>query len=124
LKLAGGSATGGGIGERNAIGEGNAIAWVHPFMLAFLALLPRGLVTFFDALAALLRFFANGTADPPASQVPVPATALLGWSLTAFQLASAALLADLGLEWHRGNDRREHEAQSRERQGLRLGRED
>ncbi len=32
-------------------------------MLAFLALLPRVLVTFFYALAALLRFFVDGTVE-------------------------------------------------------------
>jgi hypothetical protein len=46
-------------------------------MIGFLALLPRGLTTFLFAL--------------------------LGWSLTAFLLASAALLADLGVEWNRRN---------------------
>jgi hypothetical protein len=92
-------------------------------MLAFLALLPRVLVTFLYALAALLRFFADGPFTPPASAGRAQATALLGWSLTAFVLASAALLADLGLECHRGNGRREREAQRRERQGVRLSRE-
>ena len=93
-------------------------------MLAFLALLPRGLVTFFYALAALLRFFANGTADSPAYPIEAPALALLGWSLAAFQLASAFLVVDLGLEWHRGNGRRDRLAERTERQGVRQDRED
>jgi hypothetical protein len=54
-------------------------------MLGFLALLPR----------------ADGTTD----SIPIPAIplTLLGWSIAAFLLASAALLAEIGLEWSRRN---------------------
>ena len=63
-------------------------------------------------LGALLRFYG------PSNSIPIPAfpLTLLGWSLTAFLLASAALLADLGLEWNRGTrdragqDRRDRRA--------------
>ena len=76
-------------------------------MIGFLALLPRGLTTFLFALAALLRFYG------PSNSIPIPAVplTLLGWSLTAFLLASAALLADLGLEWDRRNRDRARQAQ-------------
>lgn len=57
-------------------------------MLGFLDLLPRGLTTFLFALAALLRLYGSS------SSIPIPAVplTLLGWSLAAFLLASAALL--------------------------------
>ena len=76
-------------------------------MLGFLALLPRGLTTFLFALAALLRFY--GTTD----SIPIPAIplTLLGWSIAAFLLASAALLAEIGLEWDRRNRDRAGQAQ-------------
>jgi len=99
----------------------DATALVDPSMLAFLALLPRALVTFFYALAALLRFFVDGSFES-AHQTGATA-ALLGWSLAAFVVASAALLVDLGLEWHRGNRRRNSEVASRERQVRRLDRD-
>jgi hypothetical protein len=67
-------------------------------VLDLLALLPRGLTTFLFALAALLRFYGHDTPEFTAGGVQ---DALLGWSLAAFLLATAALLADLGLEWHR-----------------------
>jgi hypothetical protein len=81
-------------------------------MLGLLALLPRGLTTFLFALAALLRFYGSS------NSIPIPALpfTLLGWSLAAFLLASATLLADLGLEWNRGTrdrarqDRRDRRA--------------
>jgi hypothetical protein len=76
-------------------------------MFGLLALLPRGLTTFLFALAALLRFYGS------AKSIPIPAVplTLLGWSLTAFLLASAALLADLGVEWNRRNRDRAGQAQ-------------
>jgi hypothetical protein len=92
------------------------VTWValnerHPLprsvMLGFLALLPRGLTTFLFALAALLRFYGSANTIPFQA---VPLT-LLGWSLTAFLLASAALLADLGVEWNRRNRDRAGQAQ-------------
>jgi len=76
-------------------------------MLGFLALLPRGLTTFLFALAALLRFYGSSNSIP----IPAVPLSLLGWSLTAFLLASAALLADLGLEWNRGTRDRAGQAQ-------------
>jgi hypothetical protein len=93
-------------------------------MLAFLALLPRVLVTFFYALAALLRFFVDGTVDPYPAALKANAPTLLGWSLSAFVLASAALLVDLGVEWNRGTRRRHCRDEERNRQLRRLGRED
>ena len=81
-------------------------------MLGFLALLPRGLTTFLFALAALLRFYGSSNSIPISA---VPLT-LLGWSLAAFHLASAALLAEIGLEWDRrtrdqaGQERRDRRA--------------
>lgn len=102
-----------------------AIAWAQNTMLAFLALLPRVLVTFFYALAALLRFFVDGTVDSPATPPgQTSAATLLGWSLAAFYLASAALLVDLGIEWNRGSRRRDRLAERTERQGVRQDRED
>jgi hypothetical protein len=75
-------------------------------MLAFLALLPRALVTFLYALSAFLRFFAPSLpADELLPQLQRAGAdqalpALLGWSIAAFDLASAALLVDLGIEWN------------------------
>jgi hypothetical protein len=48
---------------------------------------------------ALLRFYGSATS------IPIPAFPLtvLGWSLAAFLLATAALLVDLGIEWNRRN---------------------
>jgi hypothetical protein len=62
-------------------------------MIGFLALLPR----------------SYGSSN----SIPIPAVplTLLGWSLTAFLLASAALLADLGVEWNRRNRDRAGQAQ-------------
>jgi len=99
----------------------DALAKVDPSMLAFLALLPRALVSFFYALAALLRFFIDGTVE--SADQPGATAALLGGSLAAFVVASAALLVDLGLEWDRGNDRRDRQVERRERQVYRLDRE-
>lgn len=68
-------------------------------MLALLSLLPRASTTFLFALAALLRFY--GTDSGVSAHHPLAGFPLLGWSLTAFVLASAALVVDLGLEWNR-----------------------
>jgi hypothetical protein len=96
----------------------DAIAWVRNSMLAFLALLPRGLVTFFYALAVLLRFFVDGTVE--SAEEAQATSALLGWSLASFYMASTALLVDLGLEWHGRNRRRDGQAERRERSLRRL----
>ena len=96
----------------------DAIAWVRNSMLAFLALLPRGLVAFFYALAALLRFFVDGTVE--SAEEAQATSAVLGWSLASFYMASTALLVDLGLEWNRGNGRRNSLDERRERSLRRL----
>jgi hypothetical protein len=67
-------------------------------LASFLALLPRTLTTFLLALAALLRFYGNTDTDTEFLHLTT-----LGWSLVAFSLGSAALLANLGLEWNAGN---------------------
>jgi hypothetical protein len=76
-------------------------------MLGLLVLLPRGLTTFLFALAALLRFYGSSNSVPITA---IPLT-LLGWSVAAFLLASAALLAEIGLEWDRRNRDRAGQAQ-------------
>ncbi len=68
-------------------------------MTSFLALLPRALTTFLYAVAALLRFYAD-TDTTPISLIPLT---ILQWSFLAFVLGTAALLANLCLEWHAGN---------------------
>jgi hypothetical protein len=82
-------------------------------MLGLLVLLPRGLTTFLFALAALLRFYGSSNSIPIAA---IPLT-LLGWSLAAFLLASAALLAEIGLEW----DRRNRDRAGQNRRDRRVG---
>ena len=68
-------------------------------MLSFLALLPRALTTFLYAVAALLRFYGS-TDTTPIQFIPIT---ILQWSLLAFCLGTATLLANLGLEWNAGN---------------------
>ena len=68
-------------------------------MVSFLALLPRSLTTFLYSVAALLRFYGN-TDTIPISRIPLT---ILDWSLLAFALGTASLLANLGLEWNTGN---------------------
>ena len=75
-------------------------------MASFLALLPRSLTTFLFALAALLRFYGN-------TDTEFLHLTSLGWSLLAFSLGSAALVANLGLEWNAG--RRSHSQAEDER---------
>ncbi|ANV84746.1 hypothetical protein AWQ21_10375 [Picosynechococcus sp. PCC 7003] len=81
-------------------------------MTSFLALLPRGLTTFLYAVAALLRFYAD-TDTIPIQLLPLT---ILQWSFLAFALGTAALLANLGLEWHAGNQSRNREIEARERE--------
>ncbi|ANV87371.1 MULTISPECIES: hypothetical protein [Cyanophyceae] len=81
-------------------------------MVSFLALLPRALTTFLYAVAALLRFYAD-TDTTPIQLFPLT---ILQWSFLAFALGTAALLANLGLEWHAGNRSRYREAEERERE--------
>jgi hypothetical protein len=75
-------------------------------LVSFLALLPRTLTTFLFALAALLRFYGN-------TDTTFLHLTTLGWSLLAFSLGSAALVANLGLEWNAG--RRSHSQAEDER---------
>nr|WP_228024046.1 hypothetical protein [Synechocystis salina] len=77
-------------------------------MASFLALLPRSLTTFLFAVAALLRFYGNINTTP-IPQIPLT---ILGWSFLAFALGTAALLVNLGLEWHAGNRSRNREIES------------
>ncbi|ANV84745.1 hypothetical protein AWQ21_10370 [Picosynechococcus sp. PCC 7003] len=81
-------------------------------MVSLLALLPRGLTTFLYAVAALLRFYAD-TDTTPIQLIPLT---ILQWSFLAFALGTAALLANLGLEWHAGNQSRNREIEARERE--------
>ncbi len=76
-------------------------------MLELLSLLTRATTTFLFALAALLRFYGTDTSDTLAGFT------LLGWSLTAFYMASAALLVDLGIGWNGLGRRRDREAEER-----------
>ena len=82
-------------------------------MLSFLAILPRSLVTFLYAAAALLRFYGD------AETIPLEqygfTTTVLNWSLVAFLAATVLLLVAIGIEWHGGNRRRDQEAEDRER---------
>ncbi|AMA09222.1 DUF874 family protein [Picosynechococcus sp. PCC 73109] len=81
-------------------------------MVSFLALLPRTLTTFLYAVAALLRFYAD-TDTTPIQLIPLT---ILQWSFLAFALGTAALLANLGLEWHAGNRSRNREIEATERE--------
>jgi hypothetical protein len=81
-------------------------------MVSFLALLPRSLTTFLYAVAALLRFY--GKIDTTPIQL-IPLT-ILQWSFIAFSLGTAALLANLGLEWNAGNRSRNREIEARQRE--------
>ncbi|AZB71669.1 hypothetical protein [Synechococcus elongatus] len=80
-------------------------------MLSFLAILPRSLVTFFYAAAALLRFYGDAETIP-FEQYGFTYT-VLDWSLVAFLAASVLLLVAIGIEWHGGNRRRDQEAEDR-----------
>ena len=86
-------------------------------MASFLALLPRSLTTFLFALAALLRFYGN-------TETEFFHVATLRWSFLAFCLGSAALVANLGLEWNAGNRSRNREAEDRERANEKTNRAD
>ena len=81
-------------------------------MVSFLALLPRSLTTFLYSVAALLRFYGN-TDTIPISRIPLT---ILDWSLLAFALGTASLLANLGLEWNTGNRSRNQAIEARERE--------
>ncbi len=88
-------------------------------MVSLLGLLPRTLTTFLFALAALLRFY--GITDTEFLHLTT-----LGWSLLAFSLGSAALVANLGLvelcsceAWNAGYRSRNREAEEREREARR-----
>ena len=81
-------------------------------MVSFLALLPRSLTTFLYSVAALLRFYGN-TDTIPISRIPLT---ILDWSLLAFALGTASLLANLGLEWNAGNRSRNQADEARKRE--------
>lgn len=80
-------------------------------MLSFLAILPRSLVTFLYAAAALLRFYGDAEIIP-LKQYGFTYT-VLDWSLVAFVLATVALVVNLGLEWNSGNRSRNRETEDR-----------
>jgi len=81
-------------------------------MVSFLALLPRSLTTFLYSVAALLRFYGN-TDTIPIPRIPLT---ILDWSLLAFALGTASLLANLGLEWNTGNRSRNQAIEATERE--------
>jgi len=89
-------------------------------MVSFLALLPRSLTTFLYSVAALLRFYGN-TATIPIPRIPLT---ILDWSLLAFALGTASLLANLGLEWNTGNRSRKQAEDERLRSRQREARQD
>ena len=89
-------------------------------MVSFLALLPRSLTTFLYSVAALLRFYGN-TDTIPISRIPLT---ILDWSLLAFALGTASLLANLGLEWNTGNRSRAQTEDERTRSRQREARQD
>ncbi len=89
-------------------------------MVSFLALLPRSLTTFLYSVAALLRFYGN-TDTIPISRIPLT---ILDWSLLAFALGTASLLANLGLEWNTGNRSRAQTEDERTRSRQRETRQD
>ena len=80
-------------------------------MVSFLALLPRSLTTFLYAVAALLRFYGNLNTTP----IQLIPLTILGWSFLAFALGTAALVANLGLEWNAGKRSRTQAEDERNR---------
>ncbi|WP_347338268.1 hypothetical protein [Synechocystis sp. FACHB-383] len=64
-----------------------------------------------NAVPALLRFYGKLNTTP-IPQIPLT---ILGWSFLAFALGTAALLVNLGLEWHAGNRSRNREIEARNR---------
>ncbi|MFN5514112.1 MAG: hypothetical protein ACK5CA_05005 [Cyanobacteriota bacterium] len=79
--------------------------------MSLLKLLPKSLTTFLYAVAALLRFYGDSESIP----FPVFRFTIVEWSLLVFGLATASLLANLGLEWHAGNRERNRRVEDRER---------
>ena len=80
-------------------------------MIELLKLLPNSLTTFLYAVAALLRFYGNS--DTILFSF-FPFTTIQG-SLLVFALGSGSLVANLGLEWHAGNQSRRETTAARTR---------
>jgi len=80
-------------------------------MIELLKLLPKSLTTFVYAVAALLRFYGNS--DTILFSF-FPFTTI-EWSFLVFVLGSGSLVANLGLEWHAGNQSRRETTAARTR---------
>ncbi|UXE59422.1 MAG: hypothetical protein KA717_26860 [Woronichinia naegeliana WA131] len=80
-------------------------------MIELLKLLPKSLTTFLYAVAALLRFYGNS--DTILFSF-FPFTTIEGRFLV-FGLGSGSLVANLGLEWHAGNQSRRETTAARTR---------
>jgi hypothetical protein len=80
-------------------------------MIELLKLLPKLLTTFLYAVAALLRFYGNS--DTILFSF-FPFTTIEGRFLV-FVLGSGSLVANLGLEWHAGNQSRRETTAARTR---------
>jgi hypothetical protein len=80
-------------------------------MIELLKLLPKSLTTFLYAVAALLRFYGNS--DTILFSF-FPFTTIEGRFLV-FVLGSGSLVANLGLEWHAGNQSRRETTAARTR---------
>ena len=80
-------------------------------MIELLKLLPKSLTTFLYAVAALLRFYGNS--DTILFSF-FPFTTI-EWSFLVFILGSGSLVANLGLEWHAGNQSRRETTAARTR---------
>jgi hypothetical protein len=80
-------------------------------MIELLKLLPKSLTTFVYAVAALLRFYGNS--DTILFSF-FPFTTIEGRFLV-FVLGSGSLVANLGLEWHAGNQSRRETTAARTR---------
>jgi hypothetical protein len=80
-------------------------------MIELLKLLPKSLTTFLYAVAALLRFYGNS--DTILFSF-FPFTTNEGRFLV-FVLGSGSLVANLGLEWHAGNQSRRETTAARTR---------
>ena len=80
-------------------------------MIELLKLLPKSLTTFLYAVAALLRFYGNS--DTILFSF-FPFTTI-EWSFLVFVLGSGSLVANLGLEWHAGNQSRRETTAARTR---------
>jgi hypothetical protein len=80
-------------------------------MIELIKLLPKSLTTFLYAVAALLRFYGNSDTI----LFPFFPFTTIEWSFLVFILGSGSLVANLGLEWHTGNESRRETAAARTR---------